>query len=250
MNLDRDEATAGSESLVVVSPHLDDGVFGCGELIASRPGAVVVTVFAGLPEADWSLPDWDALCGFASGRQAVAARRREDREALEILQASACWLNFLDSQYRRTPTLAEVTNKLARALRRRRPGTVAMPLGLFHDDHRLAHEASLSVLTTRGGSWLAYAEPNYRVIPGLLEERLAELESKRIRAVPARPTLDRVAADFKRRAVHCYASQLRGLEARVRGGYADVFAPERYWTLTFMQETKLERQELAHHPHA
>jgi LmbE family N-acetylglucosaminyl deacetylase len=236
--------------LAVISPHLDDGVFACGELIASRPGAVVITVFAGLPQGHWSLPDWDALCGFASGREAVAARRREDREALQVLEASPCWLNFLDRQYGAPPALGEVTNKLARALRRHRAETVALPLGLFHDDHRLAHEASLAVLATRAGDWLAYAEPSYRGIPGLLEARLAELEKRRIRAVPARPPVERFAADYKRRAAHCYASQLRGLQARVRGGYADVFAPERYWTLTRMEEPQVERQDLARHPHA
>lgn len=219
--------------LVVISPHLDDGVFGCGELLASRPGAVVITVFAGLPEATWSVPDWDAECGFASARQAVAMRRREDREALELLEAAPCWLGFLDSQYRRTPTAAEVTRKLARALRRHRADMVAIPLGLFHDDHKLAHAAALAVLRSGlGGTWLAYAEPLYRRIPGLLEERLAALERMRIRAETACPPTERVAADYKRRAVHCYASQLRGIAARVRGGYVDVFAPECYWRLT------------------
>jgi hypothetical protein len=37
------------DRLLVVSPHLDDAVFGCGELIASRPGATVARLFAGPP---------------------------------------------------------------------------------------------------------------------------------------------------------------------------------------------------------
>lgn len=224
---------ADGVALVVVSPHLDDAVFGCGELLASRPGAVVVTVFAGLPQAQWTLPGWDADCGFSSARQAVAVRRREDREALEVLRASPCWLNFLDSQYRSSPALAEVTRKLGRALRRHCGAMVAVPLGLFHDDHKLAHEAALGLIRgSRPRRWLAYAEPVYRTIPGLLEARLDQLARKGFRAEPARPGTEPAAADFKRRAVRAYVSQLRGLGARVRGGYADVFAPERYWTLT------------------
>ena len=37
------------ERVVVVSPHLDDAVLGCGRFLAVHPGATVVTVFAGNP---------------------------------------------------------------------------------------------------------------------------------------------------------------------------------------------------------
>ena len=35
------------DRVVIVSPHLDDAVLGCGNFMAAHPGAVVVTVFAG-----------------------------------------------------------------------------------------------------------------------------------------------------------------------------------------------------------
>ena len=35
------------ERVVVLSPHLDDAVLGCGRLMAAHPGATVVTVYAG-----------------------------------------------------------------------------------------------------------------------------------------------------------------------------------------------------------
>ncbi len=46
--------------VVVVSPHLDDAVLGCGQLLAAWPGATVVTVFAGKP-AVYPTPqrEWD-----------------------------------------------------------------------------------------------------------------------------------------------------------------------------------------------
>ena len=39
------------DSVVVLSPHLDDAVLGCGRLLSAHPGATVVTVYAGAPEA-------------------------------------------------------------------------------------------------------------------------------------------------------------------------------------------------------
>lgn len=43
---------ATEDRLLVVSPHLDDAVLSCGCWLASRPGAAVVTVFAGRPVCD------------------------------------------------------------------------------------------------------------------------------------------------------------------------------------------------------
>ena len=62
--------------MVVISPHLDDAVFGCGRLLASRPGSIVVTLFAGVPDDAGQLTDWDARCGFTTAGEAVWARRR------------------------------------------------------------------------------------------------------------------------------------------------------------------------------
>jgi hypothetical protein len=45
--------------LAVVSPHCDDGVFGCGELLALHPGSVVITVFTAYPRPDEPLTVWD-----------------------------------------------------------------------------------------------------------------------------------------------------------------------------------------------
>jgi hypothetical protein len=39
----------GVSQLVVISPRLDDRVLSCGELLATRPGAVRITAFAGRP---------------------------------------------------------------------------------------------------------------------------------------------------------------------------------------------------------
>src|SRR4051794_24119032 len=64
-------------AVLVVSPHLDDGVFSCGEMMADHPTAHLVTVFAGRP-ATAQLTEWDRDCGFAAGDDVVGARRDED----------------------------------------------------------------------------------------------------------------------------------------------------------------------------
>src|SRR5919106_5159209 len=73
--------------VLVVSPHLDDAVFGCGELLAACPGSIVTTVFAGAPKHS-ELTEWDAAAGFRAGQDVMAARREEDQQALTIVGAS------------------------------------------------------------------------------------------------------------------------------------------------------------------
>jgi LmbE family N-acetylglucosaminyl deacetylase len=218
--------------ILVISPHLDDGVFSCGALIAAQPGAVVLTVFAGVPDDFDGLTEWDATCGFLSARQALAARRAEDRAALELLQAEPHWCDFCDSQYRRAPRFGDVVEQLSDALHEYEADTVVMPLGLFHGDHVLAHAAAVAVLRDcPRKTWLAYEDAQYRRVPGLLQQRLAALSGAGIQATP-KPYAASVDGDVKRGAVERYASQLRGLSSPGRPGYLDVFAPERYWHLT------------------
>ncbi|KAB0640285.1 PIG-L family deacetylase, partial [Burkholderia territorii] len=84
---------------LVVSPHLDDAVFSCGQLLAQSPGSVVVTVFAGIPAHGTAAPPWDRRAGFRTADEAMRTRRDEDRRALGTLGAHAVWLDFLDDQY-------------------------------------------------------------------------------------------------------------------------------------------------------
>lgn len=220
--------------LAVISPHLDDAVFGCGELLAARPGAVAITVCAAVPDDACMLPEWDAACGFGSAREAQLARRCEDRAALDSLQAKPCWLWCWDSQYRRrAETVEEVALKLARALRRCRAQTIAIPLGLFHSDHKLTHLAALKLMSLwRQRLWLAYEEPNYRRIPQEVPARLAALAQAGITPVQHDLAGDPRLRNLKACAVRRYESQLRGLGSAGRPGSADLYAPERYWRLS------------------
>ena len=227
-------------AVLVISPHLDDGVFGCGRWLAAHPGSTVLTVFAGAPDAAHALTDWDARSGFASGAEAVRLRREEDRRALEMLGATPCWLDFADSQYGRSPSVDALAEALGRELRARRPAVVLYPLGLFHSDHLLVHDACRMALQAAGGvDSAAYEDALYRGMRGMLQQRLAALVAEGVAATPVeldalpaagsgRPSDPVHAARLKADAVAAYASQLRAFGA---GGHADLERPERGWRL-------------------
>lgn len=233
--------------MLIVSPHLDDAVLSCGALLSANPGCQVITVFAGTPADTGQATDWDRRCGFDSAGEAMAIRRREDEKALGILGAYPVWLDFLDSQYGGTADLNEVSRMLCRAIDARRATAksvpVLLPLGLFHSDHSLAHDAGRAALATLFPAtphaatlrWFAYEDSPYRGNKGVLQRRLAELASAGVVATPWDPATlsgvrsgEGVKLDAKRAALAAYASQLRGFG---EGGYEDAWRPERFWTL-------------------
>lgn len=223
--------------MLLVSPHLDDGVFAYGELLARHPGAVVLTVCAALPPDFSGVTDWDLACGFSSSRAAHDARLAEDDAALKRLQATPRRLDFADAQYGRPADPGRVAHALLAAVRTHAPDTVLLPLGLYHGDHLRAHEAALLALRDEAvRRVLAYEDVPYRALPGVVQQRLAQLLQARMQATPLWTAGDAGAAEAKRRAVECYASQLRGLAAPGRLGRANALAPERCWELRPAEE--------------
>jgi LmbE family N-acetylglucosaminyl deacetylase len=224
--------------VLVISPHLDDGVFACGRWLALHPGSTVLTVFAGSPRDGARCTEWDAQCGFKHAEQAIAARRAEDRRALAMIDARPCWLEFTDSQYGETPTLPAVAHALAEVLRAQRPARVLYPLGLYHSDHRLVHEACrLALAACKAADAIAYEDALYRGLRGVLQQRLAALAQQGVVATPVEwdpappstsPRDAAGAASLKLRAVAAYASQLRAFGP---GGTRDLERPERGWRL-------------------
>ena len=226
--------------VVVISPHLDDAVFSCGELLAARPGSTVITVFAGTPETAALRTEWDQRCGFDSAASAINARRAEDRRGLALLHAKPLWLDFLDSQYGQTPTAEEICATLQQALRDLAPDEVVIPLGLFHSDHLLVHDAcDMALRVPPSVPLLVYEDVPYRSIDDLVSRRLAALAKVGASATQARLGAQGHEA-LKARAVQAYASQLRGLGPRSR---ADIAAPERYWQLDWAEQPQREDDE-------
>ncbi|MDR5857410.1 PIG-L family deacetylase [Caballeronia sp. LZ062] len=224
---------------LLISPHLDDAVLGCGASLAGAPDVLVCTVFTGCPAAD-AHTDWDAQCGFADARQAMAARIEEDNRALALLGATPQHLGFLDSQYipfahdADKPTRSALTQAFLDVIAKYRPNVLMIPLGLFHSDHALVHEAACDAwLHHRDLPCVAYEEALYRCKRALLQQRLADLLERGIDATPLNPRPPEPAEAqrreaMKRDAVNAYPSQLKAFGP---DGYGDVYLPERFWTL-------------------
>lgn len=209
------------DRILVVSPHLDDAVLGAGELIASYPGTVVVTVFAGAPARYPDEPTaWDAAGGFGKGDDVVSVRRQEDEAALAVLGASPVWLEFVDHQYLRPderPTSVDVAPALAAVIEEFGPTAVFLPFGLANPDHAVAHEAGLLVRSwlpsqPGGPQWFCYQDAGYCNIPGIVAWRISRLFHSGLwptpAVVPVRPDPTR-----KRAAITNYRSQLPPLRA-------------------------------------
>jgi len=253
-------------SIIYLSPHLDDAVLSCGGQIAQlvRAGQVVrvVTVFAGDVPADAANSPFvqELHARWGLGDNPPAARRAEDRAALEILGARATHLPFPDCVYRLgrmgAPlypardaifgTVAEVEvpliDEVVRALRRLRvphDARVILPLTAGHHvDHQIVRTAGEQWCKMRDAQRriqiayyedYPYAENQDEVTAALREETLqAELI-----------TMDEDALAAKVTAIACYRSQISTffadqaeMAARVRA-YAEVVVgdqtAERLW---------------------
>lgn len=218
--------------LLVLSPHFDDAVFGCGDLLGRARGWLLATVFAGMPPPGTPLPDWDARCGFTDARQAMLARWHENAAAIGALGGRGLALGLLDSQYTSAAQAPLLAWELSVLIAQTRPDTLLIPLGLFHGDHVALSDAALALARMADSApgapsrWYAYEEALYRAKPGLVHERLAVLHRHGWRLTPA-PALSCPPHPDKPRAVGAYASQLAALGLDADQG--DCGLPERYW---------------------
>ena len=221
----------------MLSPHLDDAVLGCGNLLAAHPGARVITVFAGRRRA---YPDpmtwWDQLSGFTTGDDPLAARRAEDEGALAELDAAPVWLDFVEHQYldRRDWVRPEsVVDTLTEAVAACDPTLVLAPFGLANPDHDCVHEAALAVRERVTGARVVLLR-GHRLQAHPRPARLARLAAvpRRALADPAGPAERRTDGTAKAAALSHYASQLRALEADwALSEKLAAPAPEQCWRL-------------------
>ncbi|AJP59680.1 hypothetical protein UC34_12500 [Pandoraea vervacti] len=243
---------------LVISPHLDDAVFSCGRLLAAAPGAIVVTVFAGIPPDDVAAPPWDEAAGFASANAAMQARRAEDLTALGMLGAEPLWLPFLDRQYVEGNTAQAIATALGAVVDQYPQRRVLSPLGLFHSDHALVfdavwtmlHERTHALVGAAGAAgedtepesgmtdlarWWFYEDMPYRRLSGLVGARIAAWRAQgytagRVEPVPAETAdgADAECAARKVRAMEAYESQLRLLAPEA---LIELNTSESYWQL-------------------
>ncbi|MCU1452332.1 MAG: hypothetical protein JWN46_478 [Acidimicrobiales bacterium] len=226
--------------VVVLSPHPDDAVLSCGQLLSRHPGATVVTVFCGYPATYPDPPNaWAQLSGFSAGDDIVAARRAEDERALALLRATPVHLDgFAEADLQPTEPVAtpeQVAAALEAVLTGLCPTMVLLPLGLANSEHVTVHDAALAVRArwpvADAPSWIAYQDVAYHQIPGLLAWRVSKLFRSGIWPTPVAMPVD-PDGRAKREAVAAYASQVRALEADWGlWRRLDAPTPEQYWRL-------------------
>ncbi len=222
------------ERVVILSPHLDDAVLGCGRFMAEHPGTTVVTVYAGAPDRyPEPMTQWDQLSGFVGGDDVLAERRAEDARALAELGANAWWLDFVEHQYLDRPEWVgpdQTADTIESTLRGLNPTAVFMPFGLANPDHDATHAAALRVrLNLSGPAWFAYEDFGYKHIPGLLAWRVSQLFRAGLWPTPVALTTE--SPDVRKPAALAhYVSQLRALDADWQLT-PKLVAPEQLWRL-------------------
>jgi LmbE family N-acetylglucosaminyl deacetylase len=197
----------GKSRVVVLAPHMDDEVLGCGGTIARhvRAQSEVSVVF------------------LTDGRHggAVALRKSEARRAADVLGVRT--IHFLDAEDSRLRHDSLVAGRLRATLEQERPEIVYLPFFLeSHPDHRATN--SVLFAATRG-STLRFECRGYEVWTPLFPNCIVRIDE----------TLH-----LKRQAMECYASQLAvrdylhcnlglnayrtmSLAAGTAGQYAEVF---------------------------
>jgi LmbE family N-acetylglucosaminyl deacetylase len=225
------------DRIVVVSPHLDDAVLGCGRFLAAHPGTAVVTVFAGTPERYPNpMRPWDVQSGFAPSDDVMAARHAEDEAALAVLGAQPSHLDFIEYSYNegdRAVPPDDIAPALSQVIASFEPTLVLAPFGLANPDHDVTHQACMTARDRLDDSvaWWCYEDMGYKYIPGLLAWRVSSLFRSGIWPTPVCPP---TASDdqLKQRGIACYPSQLRALEGdwQIAAKLAAP-APEQFWRL-------------------
>ena len=221
------------DPFVIISPHMDDALLSCGQLMAGRPDITVVSVFTGVPERRRMLTSYDRNCGFRSAVDAVTQRKREDEAATRLVDAAPpVWLEFVDNQYALTWSSSEeldlivgIADALGRVVDESGAATVVGPLGLAHPDHHRTMRAWEIVATARPhlDAWLYADQPSTALYPWLVSPALDWW-----RGMGHQPTIGFLGTgpvERKEQAVACYRSQLWALN---RYAY---LAPEHVWCL-------------------
>ena len=215
--------------LIILSPHLDDGVLSCGGLIAAAAaGGHRVEIWTLFCSAPWwprysPLAQWfHSVCAGRAGAGLARRRRAEDREACRMLGVGFRHYGWRDAVYRRDQAgavlyescrqerwhpaddahLERMTRQLAHHLTE--SDLMIGPLALGkHVDHQLARAAA----ERSGHARLAYyPDLPYQVrFPGEMASQLGGL----VRCGYL-PTQTQVSAWLA--AVRCYRTQIMMLE--------------------------------------
>ncbi|HEX3692380.1 MAG TPA: PIG-L family deacetylase [Solirubrobacteraceae bacterium] len=224
---------------LLLSPHLDDAVLDCWELLDGSGELQVVNVFAGVPNRG-NVAAWDAITGARDSGERVRERIEEDRRALALTSRGGEYLPFLDAQYRRgrgAPSVLDLDRAVAGVIAR--VARVYAPAGIGgHPDHLLTRRYA-TLLAAAGVPVSLYAELPYCVrhgwpawVDGSRADPLRDVDAfwaEQLAGVAGMPSLrdarvvrlDDRAAAAKLAAMRCYASQLPALDFAAHGVLSD-----------------------------
>ncbi len=178
----------GAGDILVLAPHMDDEVLGCGGTIALhvRAGARVTVVF---------LTDgrYGGRIDGAASMDLVRVRKQEAERAGGILGVRH--ILFLDAEDSRLRADRLVAGKLREVLESERPNIVYLPFFLErHDDHRAANDV---LIAAAAGTALDFECRGYEVGTPLFPNCLVKIDET---------------IELKKRALACYQSQLAVLD--------------------------------------
>jgi LmbE family N-acetylglucosaminyl deacetylase len=185
-----------SGKIVVLAPHMDDEVLGCGGTIARhvQAGAEVSVVFLTDGRSGGGVPA--GLAGPERARrqlELVGIRKQEARRAGEILGVSD--ISFLDAEDGRLRTDSRVSKLLRAILERDRPQAVYLPFFLeSHVDHCAASDM---LIEAASGTSACFECRCYEVWTPLFPNVVVEIDTT---------------IELKKRALACYQSQLADID--------------------------------------
>lgn len=216
-------------SYLIVSPHLDDAVLSCGQLMAAHPGCTVLTVFAGYHRTGSEIvTDYDTQSGWPNADAAIMGRRLEDKRACTVLDAETVHLDGLDQQYGHRFPDTDLRDILDAERKR-----VVFPFGIGHEDHVAVSRFCMRWAAAAGRDTLVYEELPGRVLwPPPTVYPPEHLSNRGTLRFQVRDSLVAGPLALKQAAVACYRSQAWALERQTTGLHA-CFVPERYWRLSW-----------------
>ena len=129
----------------ILSPHFDDAVLSCWQLLDGSAEVMVVNVFTAAPPAGTLPPWWDLETGATDPVERMRERREEDAAALALAETPSVEVGLLDNQYRRVQLrVHEVVQRISMELQ---PQAIVHAPGVFdgHPDHVLVVDAAVEL---------------------------------------------------------------------------------------------------------
>jgi LmbE family N-acetylglucosaminyl deacetylase len=218
---------------LVISPHLDDAVLSCAQLIASRRDTMIVTILAGFPSGTHT--GWSGrTTGLPIAKDANHQRREEDERASLVLGARTVWTDLLAGEYEFSTARSErsqaIEQAVAAAVEISAARSVFLPLGVTHPDHVAVSDAALLAVGESGVASFIYMDMPYgQARPDRVWRRLRRIRQQ-FTVRPVAPFSGDLAA--KTEAVSAYSSQIGELRQGFGRHFNRVLTdPERYWCL-------------------